>query len=131
MVAREGRRLRVGADTAHPGAFDAHRSFGPFDAALMPIGAPDPWIHAHCTPEQAMAMAEAAGARLFVPRRHQSCRSSRSRSTNPSGAPSTRSAKSATAPGCEGSGRPSWSTRERRPGRAGAPPYFSILAVLM
>ena len=38
----------------------------------MPIGAYDPWIANHCTPEQAVAMADAAGARLFVPVHHQS-----------------------------------------------------------
>ena len=38
----------------------------------MPIGAYDPWISNHCTPEQAVAMADAAGARLFVPVHHQS-----------------------------------------------------------
>ncbi len=37
----------------------------------MPIGAYDPWITNHCTPEQAIAMADAAGARLFVPVHHQ------------------------------------------------------------
>jgi L-ascorbate metabolism protein UlaG (beta-lactamase superfamily) len=38
----------------------------------MPIGAYDPWIRNHCTPEQAVALADAAGARLFVPVHHQS-----------------------------------------------------------
>jgi L-ascorbate metabolism protein UlaG (beta-lactamase superfamily) len=38
----------------------------------MPIGAYDPWIRNHCTPEQAVQMADAAGARLFVPIHHQS-----------------------------------------------------------
>jgi len=77
IVEREGRRLLVGGDTARTGAFDAHRRFGPFDAAVMPIGAYDPWIHAHCTPEQAVAMADAAGARLFVPVHHRSFQLSR------------------------------------------------------
>ena len=40
----------------------------------MPIGAYDPWIYNHCTPEQAVAMADAAGARLFVPVHHQTFR---------------------------------------------------------
>jgi L-ascorbate metabolism protein UlaG (beta-lactamase superfamily) len=38
----------------------------------MPIGAYDPYIYNHCTPEQAVAMADAAGARLFVPIHHKS-----------------------------------------------------------
>ena len=43
----------------------------------MPIGAYDPWIYKHCNPEQAVAMADAAGARLFVPVHHQTFRLSR------------------------------------------------------
>jgi L-ascorbate metabolism protein UlaG (beta-lactamase superfamily) len=38
---------------------------------LMPIGAYDPWIRAHCSPEQAAAMARDAGARFFVPIHHE------------------------------------------------------------
>ncbi|MEP7118225.1 MAG: MBL fold metallo-hydrolase [Acidobacteriota bacterium] len=72
VVERDGRRLLIGGDTAATGAFRDHRRFGPFDAAIMPIGAYDPWIANHCTPEQAVAMADAAGARLFVPVHHQS-----------------------------------------------------------
>jgi len=44
---------------------------------VMPIGAYDPWIWNHCTPEQAVQMADAAGARLFVPVHHQSFELSR------------------------------------------------------
>ena len=36
-------------------SFADHRRFGPFDAAVMPIGAYDPWIRNHCTPEQAVS----------------------------------------------------------------------------
>jgi L-ascorbate metabolism protein UlaG (beta-lactamase superfamily) len=72
IVEREGRRLLIGGDTARTEAFDSHRRFGPFDAAVMPVGAYDPWIRNHCTPEQAVKMADAAGARLFVPVHHQS-----------------------------------------------------------
>jgi len=72
VVEREGRRLLIGGDTASTDAFRAHRQFGPFEAAVMPIGAYDPWISNHCTPEQAVTMADAAGARLFVPVHHRS-----------------------------------------------------------
>jgi L-ascorbate metabolism protein UlaG (beta-lactamase superfamily) len=72
VVEREGRRLLIGGDTAQTDAFHAHRQFGPFEAAVMPIGAYDPWISNHCTPEQAVTMADAAGARLFVPVHHRS-----------------------------------------------------------
>jgi L-ascorbate metabolism protein UlaG (beta-lactamase superfamily) len=72
VLEREGVRLLVGGDTASTSAFRDHRRFAPYDAAIMPIGAYDPWIRNHCTPEQAVVMADAAGARLFVPVHHQS-----------------------------------------------------------
>lgn len=72
VLEREGRKLLIGGDTAATPAFRAHRRHGPFDAAVMPIGAYDPWIRNHCTPEQAVQLANDAGARLFVPVHHQS-----------------------------------------------------------
>jgi L-ascorbate metabolism protein UlaG (beta-lactamase superfamily) len=72
IVEREGRRLLIGGDTAVTSVFNSHRRFGPFDAAVMPIGTYNPYIHNHCTPEQAVAMADAAGARAIVPVHHQS-----------------------------------------------------------
>ncbi len=77
IIEREGRKLILGGDTASTQAFREHRRFGPFDAAIMPIGTYDPWIRNHCTPEQAVTMADAAGARLFVPIHHQSFQLSR------------------------------------------------------
>jgi L-ascorbate metabolism protein UlaG (beta-lactamase superfamily) len=74
VVEREGRRLLIAGDTAMTPIFRDHRRYGPFDAAVMPIGAYDPWIFAHCTPEQALDMANAAGARLILPVHHQSFR---------------------------------------------------------
>jgi len=72
VLEREGRKLLIGGDTALTPLFRDHRQFGPFDAAMMPIGAYDPWIRNHCNPEQAVAMADAAGAALIVPVHHQS-----------------------------------------------------------
>jgi L-ascorbate metabolism protein UlaG (beta-lactamase superfamily) len=77
IVEREGRKLLIGGDTASTSVFRDHRRFGPYDAAVMPIGAYDPWIRNHCTPEQAVTMADAAGARLFIPVHHQSFQLSR------------------------------------------------------
>jgi L-ascorbate metabolism protein UlaG (beta-lactamase superfamily) len=37
----------------------------------MPIGAYNPWIHSHCTPEEAVQMANEAGARFIMPVHHQ------------------------------------------------------------
>jgi L-ascorbate metabolism protein UlaG (beta-lactamase superfamily) len=77
VLEREGKRLLIGGDTAATNVFRDHRRHGPFEAAVMPIGAYDPWIRNHCTPEQAVTMADAAGARLFVPVHHQSFQLSR------------------------------------------------------
>ncbi|HVZ23322.1 MAG TPA: MBL fold metallo-hydrolase [Vicinamibacterales bacterium] len=83
VVEREGKRLLIAGDTALTPLFRNHRRHGPFEAAVMPIGAYDPWIANHCTPEQAVAMADAAGARLFVPVHHQTFRLSRERDREP------------------------------------------------
>ena len=71
ILRREGRSLIFGGDTAFTDRFAALRSRGPFDLALMPIGAYRPWIHSHCTPEQAVAMADGAGARRIAAIHHQ------------------------------------------------------------
>ena len=71
ILRREGKSLLIGGDTAKTDAFSALRSKGPFEAAIMPIGAYNPWIRSHCTPEEAVAMANAAGARYIIPVHHQ------------------------------------------------------------
>jgi len=73
-IRREGRALLFGGDTAHTPVFAEHRRHGPYEAAIMPIGAYDPYVYNHCTPEQSVAMADAAGARLFVPIHHKTFR---------------------------------------------------------
>jgi L-ascorbate metabolism protein UlaG (beta-lactamase superfamily) len=65
------RRVLFGGDTAHTPAFRALRWTRPFDLAIMPVGAYDPWIRYHCTPEQAWQMAEDAGFEYFLPVHHQ------------------------------------------------------------
>jgi L-ascorbate metabolism protein UlaG (beta-lactamase superfamily) len=71
ILRREGKSLLFGGDTAFTPAFAEAKSRGPFIAALMPVGAYDPWIGNHCNPEQAVAMANAAGALYIVPIHHQ------------------------------------------------------------
>ncbi len=83
VVEREGHKLLIGGDTAQTSAFRSHRRYGPFEAAVRPVGAYDPWIRYHCTPEQAVSMADDAGARLFVPVHHQSFALSREPFTEP------------------------------------------------
>jgi len=71
LMERGGHAACFGGDTAYTPAFaklkDVRR---PLDLMLMPIGAYDPWIHAHCSPEEAARMARDAGARHFVPIHH-------------------------------------------------------------
>jgi L-ascorbate metabolism protein UlaG (beta-lactamase superfamily) len=53
------------------GSFQRLRNRHPYDLAIMPVGAYDPWIHYHCTPEQAWGMADDAGFEFFLPVHHQ------------------------------------------------------------
>jgi L-ascorbate metabolism protein UlaG (beta-lactamase superfamily) len=71
ILRREGKALIFGGDTAFTPVFASLKSRGPFEAAIMPIGAYRPWIRNHCTPEEALDMANAAGARYLVPMHHQ------------------------------------------------------------
>lgn len=72
LMERNGHTVCFGGDTAYTTAFAKLRGFPlPIDLMLMPIGAYDPWIRAHCSPEQAVAMARQAGALAFVPIHHQ------------------------------------------------------------
>lgn len=66
-----------GGDTAYTNSFARLRSSRAFDLAIMPIGAYDPWIRVHCNPEQAVEMANAAGAEFILPVHHQTFQLSR------------------------------------------------------
>jgi L-ascorbate metabolism protein UlaG (beta-lactamase superfamily) len=70
-IEAEGYRVIFGGDTALTDTFGGLRSSKPWDLAIMPIGAYDPWIYAHCTPEQALRMANEAGAEHLLPVHHQ------------------------------------------------------------
>jgi L-ascorbate metabolism protein UlaG (beta-lactamase superfamily) len=64
-------RIVFGGDTAYTESFRTIRSSNAVNLAIMPIGAYNPWIHAHCNPEQALAMANHAGAEFVLPVHHQ------------------------------------------------------------
>ena len=74
VIERNGRRIVFAGDTAHTDSFTELRKQEPIDLAIMSIGAYNPWIHSHCTPEQAVQMANAAGARFIMPVHHQTFR---------------------------------------------------------
>lgn len=71
ILRREGRSVLFAGDTAMTPLFKQHRRLGPLDLAIMPIAAYDPWIWNHCTPEEAVEMADAAGARYIAPVHHE------------------------------------------------------------
>src|SRR5262245_21972551 len=75
VLERRGRRICVAGDTARTSFAGVGRAAT--DVAVMPIGAYDPWISSHCTPEQAAQMANEARARFVVPVHHQTFRLSR------------------------------------------------------
>lgn len=71
VLSREGKKIIFGGDTAMSDSFKALRTHGPYQLAIMPIGAYQPWVCSHCTPEQSVRMANEAGARYFLPIHHQ------------------------------------------------------------
>ena len=71
---RGRRRILFGGDTATTNTFAELSQHGPVDLAIMSIGAYNPWIQSHCTPEQAIEMANAADARFIMPVHHQTFR---------------------------------------------------------
>ena len=84
LLEQHGRAICYAGDTAYTTSFAALRQTSPhLDLAIVPIGAYDPWIRAHCSPEQAVTMAEQAGAAYFVPVHHQTFRLSHEPMTEP------------------------------------------------
>jgi L-ascorbate metabolism protein UlaG (beta-lactamase superfamily) len=74
LIERSGHRVIFAGDTAMTESFAALRRHGPIDIAIMSISAYNPWIQSHCTPEQAVQMANAASARFVAPVHHQTFR---------------------------------------------------------
>ena len=76
-------RILFGGDTANTDLFRNLRTSRPIDLAVMPIGAYNPWIYYHCTPEQAWRMGNEAGAEFFAAVHHQTFQLSREPFTEP------------------------------------------------
>ena len=64
-------RVIFAGDTADTDLLKHLKTSKGIDLAIMPIGAYNPWLHAHCTPEQAWRMANEAGAEFLIPAHHQ------------------------------------------------------------
>jgi len=83
ILRRGGKQIIFGGDTALCKTFAEIRSKGPFELACMPIGAYNPWIWSHCNPEQAVRMANDAGAKYILPIHHTTFRFGRETYTEP------------------------------------------------
>jgi L-ascorbate metabolism protein UlaG (beta-lactamase superfamily) len=64
-------RVLFAGDTAYTDSFRRVHTSKPVDLAIMPIGAYNPWIRVHCNPEQALTMANHAGAEFILPVHHR------------------------------------------------------------
>lgn len=83
LLRRGGKSILFGGDTALCDGFKNVRNRGPFELGIMPIGAYNPFIHSHCNPEQAVQMANDAGAKYLMPIHHTTFRLGREAYTEP------------------------------------------------
>ncbi|MGZ8899602.1 MAG: MBL fold metallo-hydrolase [Limisphaerales bacterium] len=83
IVSRNGKKIIFGGDTAMSEGFKGIHGKGPFEFACMPIGAYKPFIWSHCNPEQALQMANEAGAKHVLPMHYYTFRFGRELSNEP------------------------------------------------
>jgi L-ascorbate metabolism protein UlaG (beta-lactamase superfamily) len=77
VLRRDGRTILFAGDTADTDTLTPVGRRAPVDLAALPIGAYDPWIANHASPEQAWRMALELGARYVLPIHHSTFRLSR------------------------------------------------------
>ena len=70
LLHRRGRTVLFAGDTAYTDLLTPIGHRVPVDLAILPIGAYDPWIANHASPEQAWQMAARLGARYVLPVHH-------------------------------------------------------------
>jgi L-ascorbate metabolism protein UlaG (beta-lactamase superfamily) len=71
LIEADDHRVLYGGDTAYHEGF---KSIDPVDLAILGIGAYDPYVAAHATPEQAWDMANHCQARAVLPMHHSTFR---------------------------------------------------------
>jgi L-ascorbate metabolism protein UlaG (beta-lactamase superfamily) len=71
LLESQNHRVLYGGDTAYHEMFT---DLDPVDLAILGIGAYDPYIAAHATPEQALKMADHAKAKHILPMHHSTFR---------------------------------------------------------
>ena len=77
LLRKAGRTVLFGGDTAYTDVLSRHRQRGPIDLAILPIGAYDPWIYNHASPEEAWRMSRMVEAEYVLPVHHSTFRLSR------------------------------------------------------
>jgi L-ascorbate metabolism protein UlaG (beta-lactamase superfamily) len=77
LLSRNGTTVLFAGDTAYTDAFDRLGGRVDVELAILPIGAYDPWIANHASPEQAWRMFRGLRARYLLPVHHSTFRLSR------------------------------------------------------
>jgi L-ascorbate metabolism protein UlaG (beta-lactamase superfamily) len=77
LLRKRGLTVLFGGDTAYTDALDHLGRRARIDLAILPIGAYDPWISNHASPEEAWEMFQRLGATYFLPIHHSTFRLSR------------------------------------------------------
>ena len=77
LIQRAGRTILFAGDTAYTDVLTRLGRRGRIDLAILPIGAYDPWIDNHASPEQAWVMFRRLGAEYVLPIHHSTFRLSR------------------------------------------------------
>ncbi len=77
LLRKHGRTVLFGGDTAYTDAFTPLADRGHVDLAIFPIGAYDPWVTSHASPEESWRMFKALGADYLLPIHHSTFRLSR------------------------------------------------------
>lgn len=70
LLERGGKKVLFGGDTAHTEAFKRLKQKRGIDVAVMPVGSYGSGSGNHCTPEEAVRMADDCGAKYVVPIHH-------------------------------------------------------------
>lgn len=84
LLEKRGRTIVFGGDTAYTKSFATlRRRTSRIDLAMMPIGAYDPYIHVHASPEQAWAMGREMNATYMLPIHHATFQLSREPAREP------------------------------------------------
>jgi len=77
LITKKNRAILFGGDTAYTNDFAALKTRAQIDLAILPIGAYDPYIHVHASPEQAWKMRAEMGAKFILPIHHSTFQLSR------------------------------------------------------